>query len=291
MAGLVGASLLGCSESHGVDDAGTDARVNDACLCLPDAGLPSDGGLPRDTGTLPLRCTPDDAREIVCPAGVCDGLDSYAWDGDRCVAIDCGTCEGADCDALPRSLEACEAAHAGCAASLCRATAGEWLFFAEECEHYVCGFPRPATCEVGGPVCDCGSGRSFGPAGCFEDTCPEVDPLPPELLCPATGGVWTEGICCSTRCGVPCALACAGPACVCGDFEVFDPVRGCIQAAECFERSDGETCTNIHTRCDEGLICCQSCGGPGCAPDSFCHAPVCDSNPDIDECGNNLLAP
>lgn len=286
----LGGAAMGCSESHGTDsDAGSDTGFifSDATV-FPDAGSP-DAGSP-DAG--PVSCGPQDAHQITCPAGVCDGPDSYAWDGERCVTIDCGTCEGADCGRLPHSLAACEAAHATCEPALCRGTGGDWLFFTEECEHYVCGLPQLASCFVGRPVCNCGSGRSFGPAGCFDDTaCPEVDPQPPEVVCGASGGTWTPGICCNTRCGVQCDLDCVAPACVCGEFEIFDAIRGCVPAAECFERGDGETCTNVSSRCEEGLICCQRCGGVGCEVDSFCHAPVCDADPDIDECGNNLRAP
>ena len=78
---------------------------------------------------------------------------------------------------------------------------------------------------------------------------------------------------------------------VCGAMEVFDTLRGCVPATECFERGAGETCDFLATRCDAGLICCQHCSGVGCAPDMTCEAPVCDAEPAIDECGNNLLAP
>lgn len=280
-----------CSESHGTDlDVGAaDAGGSSDAGGTRDAGGASDGG-GSDAGT-PDVCDAEDAHAMTCPGAVCDGPDSYAWDGERCVAIPCGTCVGADCGALSPTLEACRAEHASCVPELCKSTGGEWLFMAQECEHYHCGFPVPAECLVGQPVCNCGYGRSFGPEGCFDDTCPVVDPLPADMLCSATGGTWTDGICCSTRCGAFCELACAAPGCVCGEFQIFDPVRGCVDAAECYVRSDGETCTNEATRCEDGLLCCQNCGGAGCDPERYCHAPVCDADPNIDECGNNLLAP
>lgn len=282
--------VAACSESHGIggDDAGagTDAaRDGGVCACV-DAAFPHDGG-------APASCAAEDARAMVCPGAICDGLDAYAWDGERCVTIACGTCVGADCGALPRSLEACEAAHRGCEPALCRASGGEWLFWAEECEHRRCGQPGLAICEVGMPVCDCGVGRSFDPTlGCVDDpSCGEVDPLPPDALCASTGGTWTEGICCPTRCGRFCDAECLAPACVCGELEIFDPVRGCIDAAECRgARSVGETCGE-GVRCADGLLCCQRCGGAGCDPVQTCLAPVCDDDPTIDECGNDLLAP
>jgi hypothetical protein len=296
-------AVAGCSESHmmGADDAGT-ARTDggahstdapffapDACRC--DAGAPPDSGLGPDGGVF--SCDVDDARGETCPDAVCDGPDSYAWDGERCFRIDCGTCGGSDCGTLAHSEAECLARHASCVPEQCRATGGEWLFFTEECEHYRCGQPQLASCLVGMPVCDCGSGRSWVEGvGCADDpACPEVDPLPPETLCPATGGTWTNGICCHTTCGQLCDLPCAAPGCVCGPLEVFDAIRGCVPAAECFEREVGETCGFAGTRCGEGVLCCQRCGGAGCDPDMICQPPVCDADPTIDECGNNLLAP
>lgn len=286
----------GCSESHTNtgDDAGPSLS-DVSCVCLdagPDAPLLYPDAPPIDGGGI-ASCAADDARGEICPDAICDGFDNYAWDGERCFRIDCGTCEGSDCGSLPTSLEACRAAHATCVPEQCRATGGEWLFFTEECEHYVCGNPQPVACIVGMPVCNCGSGRSFSPgSGCFDDaTCPEVDPLPPETLCGDTGGTWTPGICCHTTCGVMCDDDCAAPGCVCGPMEVFDSLRGCVPGLECYEREAGETCTLAHTRCGEGLLCCAHCGGAGCSPDSTCEAPTCDGDPTIDECGNNLLAP
>jgi hypothetical protein len=278
-------SLVGCSSSQGPTDAGADAAIPPADAAGLDAPLPEDA--PR-----PLSCAPDDAREVVCTAPACDGPPTFAWDGARCVPIACGACEGADCASLASSLDTCRAAHAACEAELCRATDGDWQFWAEECGHFVCGAPPPQDCEAGFPVCNCGPGRSFEPgAGCAPDDCPAVDPLPPEMLCGLTGGTWTEGICCPTTCGVFCPANCLAPACVCGALEVFDAVRGCVPATECFVRGVGETCTNERSRCEDGLICCQRCTGAGCEPDRLCLAPLCDADPDVDACGNNLRAP
>lgn len=292
------ALIAGCPDSHGTEgDAGTpDAPYYDSwCLACEDASLPPPDVSPHDVGPdapEPASCAPDDAREVVCPDAICDGLDQYAWDGERCVTIACGTCEGTDCGTLTTSLEACQLAHATCDAELCRTTGGDWQFWAEECGHYVCGQPVDATCFVGMPVCNCGYERSFETGrGCVPDECPIYDLAEPSVLCGETGGTWTAGICCSTRCGVPCDLDCVAPACVCGAMEIFDAIRGCIPATECFERELGQTCTNVNSRCADGLLCCQRCTGAGCDPDSVCQAPVCDGDPTIDECGNNLLAP
>lgn len=292
-AGALALLLPACTDSHEANgDTGTRT----------DAGTPEDAPVVYidicscgDAPPPPSSCEAQDARELTCPAGICDGLDSWAWDGERCRFISCGTCEGADCGALPHTREACESAHASCVPALCRDTGGEWLFHTEECEHYVCGLPQPATCLIGMPVCDCGSGRGFvDGVGCTEiEGCPEVDPLPAETLCGDSGGTWTPGICCHTSCGVFCDEDCAAPACVCGPLETFDSERGCVDDVLCHTRTVDQTCTtgNDQLRCEDGLICCQDCGGAGCDPTPHCRAPVCDANPDIDECGNDLLAP
>lgn len=291
---LVLPSVIGCSEMHTADrpDAGNDAWIIDDAPWFVDSPPPSDGGSTSDGGGV-VSCTPQDAHAMECPSAICDGFDSYAWDGERCVRIDCGTCVGADCGHLPISQADCEALHASCVPELCRASGGDWLFWAEECHHYHCGQSLPSECLVGMPVCDCGNGRSFDVAqgGCFDDpSCPEVDPLPPETLCTSTGGAWMSGICCPTRCGQFCDADCAADACACGALQVFDAVRGCIDAAECHVVSTGAEC-NEQVRCADGLLCCQHCGGAGCSPTMNCQAPLCDADPTVDVCGNDLLAP
>ncbi len=294
----------GCSEAHSpLTDAGSaggdgaadawsapDGQTVDAWVPGPvDAWVPG----PVDAHVTPASCTADDAQPMVCPSAICDGLDSYAWDGERCTRIDCGTCMGADCGHLPTSQAACEAAHASCVPQMCRATGGQWLFWAQECHHYQCGLPLPSECLVGMPVCNCGAHRSFDVArgGCFDDdSCPEVDPLPPQTLCESTGGTWSRGICCNTRCGQFCDLDCAADACACGPLQVFDALRGCVDDAECHVHTVGQEC-DAQVRCQDGLLCCQHCGGAGCSPTMNCQAPLCDSDPFVDVCGNNLLAP
>lgn len=303
---LVGSPLLalaGCGNAHTTDtDAGSavgdGGQAQDGGVISPD-GAATDAGPATDVGPGPsdagpsASCDAQDAQEMTC-AAICDGPDSYAWDGERCVAIDCGACTGTACGSLPHSMAECQAQHATCIPELCRASGGEWRFYDAECQHYRCGQPQPAECLVGMPICNCGAGRSFDPArgGCFLDTtCPDVDPLPPMQLCEATGGAWTDGICCNTVCGQLCDLECAAPACQCGPLEVFDAIRGCVDAAQCHEVvAPGAEC-NQQLRCANGMICCQHCTGAGCQTTTTCEAPLCDSDPNIDVCGNNLLAP
>jgi hypothetical protein len=303
----LGLLLTACGTSHGVPDSGpregdagrgvdagprgdAGSAVEDAGSAGEDAGHPpADAGGPFDAGPA-ASCDAEDARAEVCPDALCDGPGSWHWDGERCFYIDCGACRGSDCGG-PTTQAACEAAHAACEPQLCRDTGGTWRWWDEVCGHYECGFPPPEDCLVGGPACDCGPGMRFDPSeGCVAAECPAIDPLPPETLCESTGGTWTADICCPTTCGEYCTAECLAPACVCGPREVFDSVRGCEVGQPCVERELGQSCDE-RTRCADGLICCDSCGGAGCAGAPTCRAPVCDSNPDIDTCGNNLLAP
>lgn len=279
-AALALGSLTGCYSSYTRDpgapgDGGVDAGRRDAGR---DLGSLFDG-------SVAPSCAPQDAREIICPSFVCDDVGAWYWSGDRCEYMACGACEGTDCGAGALTEGQCVGVHASCVPSLCRATSGDWLFWARECGHFVCGSPVPAICEVGFPVCDCGLTRVFDPLlGCVEGMCGEIDPLAHDILCTSTGGNW-DAICCDTVCGQRCELPCAAPACDCGPMRVFDPVRGCIEAVRCFERRAGETC-GPGARCETGTICCQSCGGAGCFGDPICRAPVCDSDPHTDQCGN-----
>lgn len=299
---LLGSALVvapGCGNAHGIEgtDGGTSTGDSghaevDAWTGGSDGGPVADTGAPNDAGPAP-SCDAQDAQQVPCSA-ICDGPDSFAWDGERCVQIDCGACTGSACGALPHSMAECQALHATCIPELCRSSGGEWRFYDSECRHYHCGQPQPAECLVGMPICNCGDGRSFDPArgGCFLDaTCPDVDPLPPMELCEATGGTWATGICCNTVCGQHCDLDCVAPGCECGPLEVFDAIRGCVDAAQCHEiTTPGAEC-NDQLRCAGEMICCQHCTGAGCETTRHCQAPVCDSDPNIDVCGNNLLAP
>lgn len=277
----------GCGASHDRDgsDAGPTLHAEDAASLAYDGGGADAGGA--DAGVR-TACTADDARAALCPEVLCDGLPRWYWNGDDCFMIDCGACEGTECDRGTGSRDACFAAHATCVPALCRTSGGSWLWWAEECGHYACGHAPPADCESGFPVCDCGTNRVFDPElGCV-DMCGEVDPLPRDVLCRSTGGTWGN-ICCDAVCGQLCALACAGEACDCGAGKIFDAERGCIESAQCHDRRSGETCEGA-ARCETGTICCQRCGGAGCFGPPTCQAPLCDTDPHTDECGNNDLA-
>jgi len=290
--------LLACGTAHGLGDGG--ASPDGAASGLdagrrPDAGAASDAGSlpdagPRDAGPRGT-CDAHDAVAELCPDVLCDGLPTWHWDGEQCFMADCGTCVGDECGLGVSSQSECEAAHASCEAPLCRATGGTWQWWAELCGHYSCGFEPPAICETGMPACDCGPGRNFSPGlGCvFDPTCPDLEPLTTEVLCTSTGGTW-DAQCCHSECGVPCAAACALPACTCGPMEIFHPERGCEIGQRCLERLQGESCEG-QARCERGTICCDTCGGPGCAGEPTCRLPVCDISPTRDICGNNPIAP
>jgi hypothetical protein len=283
--------MAGCWSSHD-QRALEGSRVRDASAMFsdggcgraaPEAATPRDAAAAIDAGARDL-CAAQRAEHMLC-AGVCDGPPTWHWNGDDCRAIECGACTGEDCGRGWSSESACLEAHATCAAALCRATAGTWMWWAEECGHYACGQPPPAICEVGFPVCDCGTTRRFDPVlGCVAADCPEIDPLEPELLCRGSGGSW-ENICCHTECGDLCGDDCAAPACNCGAGKTFDLERGCIDTQRCHERSIGESCAG-EARCQEGALCCERCGGAGCFGTATCTAPVCDEDEHTDLCGN-----
>ena len=279
-------ALSGCPDTHSRTDLVDASRPFDAHTPLADAFTPrSDAGV--------VSCGPMDASATVC-MGACDGPNSYIWDGERCVDIECGTCVGEDCDRAYDSMATCTAAQRTCIPELCRATGGDWLFWAEECDHFRCGAPVPAICIVGMPVCDCGASGIFDPIrGCIPDVGCERDLMPTaEVLCANSGGLW-EPVCGHSRCGVPSPLACLAPACTCGPFDIWDEARGCVESSVCRDnRERGQTCTTEgNVRCGDRLICCQSCGGAGCFGEPTCRAPTCDGSGTLDVCGNNRMAP
>jgi len=283
--------LAACSDSR-TPEPGVVADGGGRDLGRLDAGSVDLGAAP-DAGPRG-SCDPQDARELACPdpGALCDGPDTWQWNGDRCVPIACGACEGADCTTDFTTQSECEAAHASCEATACRASGGDWLFWAEECDHYRCGRPTPAVCIRGIPVCDCGPQRIFDAArGCVADvSCTMEPPIPNrEIQCTGSGGTW-ENICCDTVCGVFCGDDCAAPACNCGPGRVFEEGRGCIESSRCFDAAPGAHC-EPRGRCGGGTICCQDCGGAGCSGDATCRAPTCDADPLVDECGNRRDAP
>lgn len=295
---------LACGDTHLVEnDAGTDAGgATDGGPSADggpgvdagpgeDAGPVDAGGPVEDGGTTMPSCDADDAQHILCPEFLCDGLPTWHWNGDECFAIDCGACTGDDCDRTFLSREACESAHDGCDASLCRATGGTWRFWAEDCG-YRCGFEAPIDCLVGGPSCDCGVGQNFVPGvGCETDpSCPIFEMPIPSELCEGTGGEWGN-FCEDSVCGVRSAAECLAEACHCpGETQIFDEVRGCVDGEVCFRPAIDAPCIPDRSRCPGAAICCENCGGAGCFG-AQCELPTCDDDPDTDICGNNLLAP
>jgi len=228
---------------------------------------------------------------MLCPAVACDGPPTWYWNGDACAPVECGTCEGTECASGFGSLDLCTSAHAGCDASLCRATGGTWKWWVEQCGHDICGAIPFADCEVGMPACNCGAYGTFQPGtGCVTDpSCPTPEPGTPEELCRWTGGTWGP-FCCHSECGERCPDACVAPACDCGPRRVFDEGSGgCIEHARCWERRLGQRCDDT-TRCEPGTLCCDYCGGPGCLGTPTCRPVVC-GEPHLDMCGNCVDCP
>lgn len=284
------AAVAGCADSHGVGPE--DASVpRDAIHTPADVGpLPHDASwVPVDGGAPPPGCEAQDARPLVCPDALCDGPGTWHWNGDTCFFTDCGACEGSDCAVGWPSEEACRADHDTCDATLCRATGGEWWWWPAGCGHLACGHAPLIDCFTPVPLCACGPQQIFEEGvGCVDDPyCAEPPPASRAELCTSTGGSWGP-YCCDAVCGVHCDLDCAAMACDCGEGRVMDDARGCIETVRCHERLRGESCAGPieSVRCEEGTICCDRCGGAGCSGRPVCAAPVCDSDPLVDVCGN-----
>ena len=258
----------GCYEMHGralggaADDvaAGSPARRSDAGRVPPraDAG---GGGL--DAGVPPTACVPDlvlcettGGRWLdvpphsICGHHVC-GRPRPTLCESPFAGCDCGPgrsfVEGLGCDEDPSCTRR----------DLCLATGGRIAL----CD-YACGEP-PDACAGNG--CNCGPEMTFDPEeGCVEAACGFADTG--RALCQHSGGTWRIGPCCPTHCGQHCPDACVSEACECGRFEVFDPLRGCVESPVCFTREAGETCGDDEG-CTAGLACCDgTCSAPCCGP-------------------------
>ncbi|MEM1414179.1 MAG: hypothetical protein AAGH15_04735 [Myxococcota bacterium] len=252
-------------------DLGIDAGAQDAGLDLafdagePDVGVDFGVDFGADFGAdagRPRPCVPQDAVNGACGPD-CDAPDRWYFGPDGCQPIGCA-CVGEDCRAGYATREACRAANAICDPVRCRLAGGVWRSELLYCGHFVCGLQPPVDCLVPAPACDCGPGRSFNrPSGACIDE-PDCEELRGQPLCEATGGVWTEGLCCPTRCGVRCSAECLAPACACGTFSVWDDALGCRHSRECpsiprCERSRGDV------DCSLGEVCCGGrCETPTC---------------------------
>lgn len=180
-------------------------------------------------------CAPWDARNDPCLAGECEP-DGYLWTNAGCTITDC-SCVGPDCARRYRTLEACEAAHRDCDATLCQDTGGTWIaqngFY---CEHTTCGHDL-ADCDAPAPsVCHCGFDRSWrGGVGCVRDFMCDREADRP-TRCTASGGVWGGAMCCPTECGLACGDDCTSPDCACPPTMVWTEEAGCVPAARCVPR-------------------------------------------------------
>lgn len=260
---------MDCPGSHSTD--ATDAGPDSPSLGRDTGSAPADGG--RDAGMFVPSCEPMRAALDPCGAS-CRAVLGAFWDGARCVSY-CDECVGEDCGAYG-TVEACQADHTSCDATLCRATDGDWFNVPTLCGHHECGLPRPADCEAPTRGCNCGTGRNFQPGvGCVVDPrCPIVEPIDNrQEACVATGGRWrNDGNCGDYECGRPSPLACVSPGCDCGPERSFGSY-GCELRGACQERVAGESCDGAVV-CGSGTVCCAV---GGISTTQQCEVPMCDS--------------
>ena len=154
--------------------------------------------------------------------------------------------------------------------ALCEDTEGSWD--EGSCGHYVCGVQPPINCFVAEPGCNCGRGRNFDEVrGCFEDgACQQVEPE--RGLCEESGGRWDEGACGHYVCGEPNPCRALIPGCDCGEGQIFDARRGCVESEACPSR-EAALCEGSGGAWDE-----SACGHYTCGEPNPCDAivPGCD---------------
>ncbi len=136
---------------------------SETAVCCPGCN-PGESYCSGPEGICPLDCPPPvpgcEAQDAH-GTGACDGELGFAWDGSACVALNGCACEGADCDGLGMSLDACRDAFWPCM--------------------------QPPSC-VGDSDCDvgdycetCASSSCFGcddcVAGCIPHGCMDTMPL------------------------------------------------------------------------------------------------------------------
>ncbi|MBN2498453.1 MAG: hypothetical protein JXR96_27935 [Deltaproteobacteria bacterium] len=248
------------------DDGGFEPDAGDGAL---EDGDHRDGGQAGD-------CEPQQARAV----GSCDrDLPGVKWDGTHCVRLGSGCeCEGADCQVLYASVEACVSARRSCYDTSCEAApvSDDPCILCTQTVYLGAFWDGLACRELWG--CSCfgdGCGRAFDSVA----ECEAVHADCPASLCAATGGYWYFnticGPCGSYHCGLPPDLECCGQGCDCGVGQSFVPDRGCQPDPSCTEQ---EAClaTGGHWYPEQECICGFFCGLPG---DCTACLDSCDCGP------------
>jgi hypothetical protein len=160
---------------------------------------------------------------------------------------------------------------------LCRATGGHPLTGDREdacSRHAVCG-AIPGGCletsmEASATACNCGPAMAFDPEnGCVPDERCGTPWETEDAVCHFSGHVVGEP-CMPSYCGFESPFFCEHPTCSCGEYEIFDPYRGCVWSPECRVRLRGTLCGEGGS-CDDGLACCNGVCVTACdACDSDC---------------------
>lgn len=290
---LVGATALvglGCTESHGDEDAG--GIVFDATF--PDAG--TDAGPPESTVGDSCRGDMDcDGEGASCltdfPGGYCTSL----CDGEECAAG--ATCIVVDRMGTSLCLDSCDP---GASDDECRAGYG----CATEAG-FVClpGCEDDDDCEIG--VCDPNGGFN-GEGSCYDpdaeagDACAQDEECPSGNFCLDLPG----GYCASFGCDVESNTGCgAGTQCLPRGRRFGACFLGCVEDSECrdgYECQDSAThpgrttCQPEFNAANLGTICSADrgdCTGGACLtegdsgfPDSYCVAIGCEVGAATSDC-------
>jgi len=230
-----------------------------------------------------------EAAHAACDAVLCEGSGGVWHPGHFC-----GPCGHFDCG-VPSALGCCApgcdcgvgrgfVSGGGCREDpgctpehACRATGGIWYPDSSCYCGFTCGVAN--DCEACVDSCDCGPNATFDRIrGCVDDArCPAITE---QQLCEVTGGSWHLGDtwCGHFDCGQPSHDGCFAPGCDCGFFGRFDLAEGCRFEPSCALGSVGAFCAGwgSGSTCRPGLVCCASCGGPGCLS---CREPCCPGTP------------
>jgi hypothetical protein len=106
---------------------------------------------------MDVKAMPDDAGDCFCMLG-------FAWNGSACEPLSNCRCEGADCDKLSETPEACEQAHATCSSAPTSLECGSAQLFS--LKHDTCGPMNAKAVPDENGSCFCFLGYAWNGTAC-----------------------------------------------------------------------------------------------------------------------------